>query len=714
MRTQIGLVSGLGDWLLCGLIILIASVGKFGGSLFAARLTGLGWRDSSALGVLMNTRGLMELIVLNIGLELRVLSPTLFAMLVLMAIVTTFMTTPILHFITRGRSREDEPARAVAEPTTPPSGGGVLVPISNPEGLAPLLDIAAAATRPEDPPPRVLALVRRPSGGIRSGLREIDRKESPRSPVLTQAIDHARAAGSTIDAQALWTDDAALDILELAAQRTIGWLLLGYHRPVFGGDLLGGVVKEVLDGMSERAVNVGVVIHGHERAIDRVIAVVDDSFDGKAGLELAARIVQQRRSTLHAVLVPNAGETNPPPALEETLREASKTAGKLAALGRAHAAQSGGAGLPDARGPRRHRHEARRRARPAARRRAGRRALRRARARRAPCGGDGRPCGDERGQGGVMSARPGVWMLLALLPSLGAAAAAAPVRTFHVTHEYKVARGATVWVPLPSDDPWQTVRDLRVEGAPWERVYDARWGNAAARLHPTAGATITVRYEVTRRERGVDLSHAAAAATGAPPSGYAAWLQPDLRVPLDARVRKIAADVTAGKTTALAKARAAYDYVRSTMRYDKPAGPGQGWGQGDIEWACDKKYGNCTDFHALFIGLMRASGIPARFSIGYSIPNGAGGDIPGYHCWADFYVDGVGWVPVDASEAWKHKEKAEYFFGHHDADRVQLATGRDVPLPGARGAALNYFIYPYAEAADGAPVEIARKTTYSP
>ena len=325
LHTQIGEITRGGEWVSLGLIVLVASLGKFGGSLVAARLTGLGWRDSSALGILMNTRGLMELIVLNIGLELRVLSPTLFAMLVVMAIVTTFMTTPILHLLSRGAPREIVPER---HDEKPPAGGGLLVPVSNPEGLAPLLDLAAAATRPEDPPPRVLALVRRPAGGIRSGLREIDRKESPRSPVLAQAIDHARAVGAAIDAQALWTDDAAGDILDLAAQPTIGWLLLGYHRPVFGGDLLGGVVKEVLDGMSERAVNVGVVIHGHERGLERVIAVVDDSPDGKAGLELAARIVQKKKSSLHAVLVPKIGEPDPPPVLEELLREAGKIAGK--------------------------------------------------------------------------------------------------------------------------------------------------------------------------------------------------------------------------------------------------------------------------------------------------------------------------------------------------------------------------------------------------
>jgi Kef-type K+ transport system membrane component KefB len=103
MRTQIGLISGLDNWLACALIIAVACLGKFGGSSIAARLSGLDWRDSASIGVLMNTRGLMELIVLNIGLDLKVLSPTLFAMMVIMALVTTFATTPVLHLIDRGR-----------------------------------------------------------------------------------------------------------------------------------------------------------------------------------------------------------------------------------------------------------------------------------------------------------------------------------------------------------------------------------------------------------------------------------------------------------------------------------------------------------------------------------------------------------------------------------------------------------------------------------
>lgn len=99
LRTRLGLLSGAGDWLVVLGIISLATLGKFGGSAVAARITGLRWREASAIGVLMNTRGLMELIVLNVGMDLGVISPTMFTMLVLMALVTTFATTPVLHLV---------------------------------------------------------------------------------------------------------------------------------------------------------------------------------------------------------------------------------------------------------------------------------------------------------------------------------------------------------------------------------------------------------------------------------------------------------------------------------------------------------------------------------------------------------------------------------------------------------------------------------------
>jgi Kef-type K+ transport system membrane component KefB len=118
MRTQISLVSGGSAWVWCALILATASAGKFGGSFVAARLSGLGWRDAASIGVLMNTRGLVELIVLNIGLDLKVISPTLFAMLVLMAVITTVSTTPILHVIARFRTPALPPTPATASPAS--------------------------------------------------------------------------------------------------------------------------------------------------------------------------------------------------------------------------------------------------------------------------------------------------------------------------------------------------------------------------------------------------------------------------------------------------------------------------------------------------------------------------------------------------------------------------------------------------------------------
>lgn len=101
MRTEIGLLGAAGDWGACALLVAVACAGKFGGTFFAARAHGLSPRSATALGVLMNTRGLMELIVLNVGLDLGILSPTLFAMFVLMALVTTFATTPIVDELDR-------------------------------------------------------------------------------------------------------------------------------------------------------------------------------------------------------------------------------------------------------------------------------------------------------------------------------------------------------------------------------------------------------------------------------------------------------------------------------------------------------------------------------------------------------------------------------------------------------------------------------------
>jgi transglutaminase-like putative cysteine protease len=137
------------------------------------------------------------------------------------------------------------------------------------------------------------------------------------------------------------------------------------------------------------------------------------------------------------------------------------------------------------------------------------------------------------------------------------------------------------------------------------------------------------------------------------------------------------------------------------MKYSKH---GIGWGQGDVVWVCDSKYGNCSDFHSLFISLTRAQKIPAKFEMGFPIPEKRGeGVVGGYHCWAWFLPDGKGWVPVDISEANREPKMKEYYFGNLTENRVTFTTGRDIELvPRQAAGPLNFFIYPYAEI-DGRP-----------
>jgi Kef-type K+ transport system membrane component KefB len=110
LRTNIGLVSGAEMWFYCALIMAVAIAGKFGGATLSARLTGMSWREAGAIGILMNTRGLMELVILNIGLEIGVITPPVFAMMVFMALVTTFMTTPLLELIYPAKFRHRDPS----------------------------------------------------------------------------------------------------------------------------------------------------------------------------------------------------------------------------------------------------------------------------------------------------------------------------------------------------------------------------------------------------------------------------------------------------------------------------------------------------------------------------------------------------------------------------------------------------------------------------
>jgi transglutaminase-like putative cysteine protease len=301
--------------------------------------------------------------------------------------------------------------------------------------------------------------------------------------------------------------------------------------------------------------------------------------------------------------------------------------------------------------------------------------------------------------------------ILLALPVVGQAPGefSPPSRTFSFTYQMTLndipagAQRVRVWIPRPSTDANQTVVLKKVDGPVHLReTHEAPFGNHMLYgeiLHPQTGsAEFTVEYQVTRKEysqgdfaalRKADYGSAPA------PKNLARFLEPDRLVPINGRIKELADENTRGKQGTVEKAHALYDFVFQTVRYDKS---GTGWGRGDSLWVCDAKHGNCTDFHSLFISLARAEGIPARFEIGFPVSNGTEGTIPGYHCWAQFFVNGIGWVPVDISEAWKDPRKHDYFFGSVDANRVQFSVGRDLTLkPKQDGSPLNFFIYPYVE-----------------
>ncbi len=274
------------------------------------------------------------------------------------------------------------------------------------------------------------------------------------------------------------------------------------------------------------------------------------------------------------------------------------------------------------------------------------------------------------------------------------------------------AKQVDLWLPVPHDSPFQRITNLTIDAPYSYRIDSAQYGNRVLHLNQTGAKpdsfAVTMRFVALRREHlKPEVQPAFNPTAPAVPDpkadpAMARWRQPDRLVPIDGQIKRWAEDVVskAGAKTDLQKARAIYNHVMATVKYDKT---GTGWGRGDIYYACDVRRGNCTDFHAVFIGYCRAVGIPARFAIGVSLPTDRlAGQVIGYHCWAEFWANGIGWVPVDASEAAKNPAKRNYFFGAHDENRVEFSVGRDLTLHAGQAEPLNYFIYPYAEV-DGKP-----------
>jgi transglutaminase-like putative cysteine protease len=293
-----------------------------------------------------------------------------------------------------------------------------------------------------------------------------------------------------------------------------------------------------------------------------------------------------------------------------------------------------------------------------------------------------------------------------VLPVARAAAAepAGKQRTFLFTYAatingLKPDQVARVWLPLPATSADQKVEVVEQDLPGKAQIgQESKWANHVLYFEapPRADGTLPLRivYRVTRREVSEQTP---LAGTDAPDAEY---LKADALVPLGGKPMSLLANKTLPEDQ-MQLGRLIYDVVDDHMEYrkDKP-----GWGRGDAVWACDSGFGNCTDFHSLFISLARTNKMPARFEIGFPIPEKRGeGDVAGYHCWAKFKPTGHGWVPVDISEANKNPAKRDYFFGHLDENRVTFTTGRDLVLvPKQDGPPVNFLIYPYVEV-DGKP-----------
>ncbi|MEX2534027.1 MAG: transglutaminase domain-containing protein [Trueperaceae bacterium] len=284
------------------------------------------------------------------------------------------------------------------------------------------------------------------------------------------------------------------------------------------------------------------------------------------------------------------------------------------------------------------------------------------------------------------------------------------------------ARQLDLWIPVPSDSAFQKVTNLQVTSPADHRLTrEVTQGNRMVYVRFT---DLSRPIKVTVQ---VDVERTAAGATK-DPLGYnvdvSRYLAADRLVPIDGRMAEIAKEVAGDASSDLAKLKAMFDHTVASMQYDYNKESPQ-LGMGDVAFVCDYKKGNCSDLHSYVISLARAMGIPAFLEYGFPVtgiplpePVPTTGTIGGYHCWMWAKIGGT-WMPLDASDSRRwldrdHDEEAKSVFGNLVLPRsaVAFSHGRDLVLePPQKGAPLNYFIYPYAEA-DGKSVEAKWEVGY--
>jgi len=332
LRTQLGLLSGSSDWLLCFGLTVVGCIGKFGGSFGVARLSGMGTRDSAALGVLMNTRGLMELIVLNIGLDLGVISAKIFTMMVIMALVTTIMTTPLLQLLA---PRSFEPGSSVRGDAVPVAPKHLLLCVGDASmGPAMALLAVSCAGGSRDSGSAVLHLERprdRTSAYLEPGSKGA---RQSRAAGLLPALETATAAGVALEFISFDSIDPAADICEIARTRHSDYVVLGLHRPLLSKNAFGGTVGQVLENspvpvalLVDRGLSRAFARVGRESGSKRVVAPLSGGSSDTLVLNFAEQLLSDEAVSLEVVVL----ESKPAEALlaagVETLR--TKHAGRV-------------------------------------------------------------------------------------------------------------------------------------------------------------------------------------------------------------------------------------------------------------------------------------------------------------------------------------------------------------------------------------------------
>lgn len=309
LRTQIGLLNSPILWLLCASVLLVAIGGKYFGTYVAARFCRIEHREASALGWLMNTRGLTELIVLNIGLSLNVISPLLFTMLVIMALVTTFMTSPLLEWTyPQQKILEDivEPTPAEIE-----ADYRILVPIANPntqQGLIQLAIAIALGNTPQSADTQVSAVVHPLSliqleedYAYESIPAEVDRLKEHRMRQVRELVNSLELPYGQASVYPIVrvTNDVAQEVNLIAERDQIDLVLLGWHRPAFSKNRLGGRVGQIL---STTRTDVAVFVDRQHGKLENLLVPYIPNIHNDLGLEIALRLLVNCRNTSLTVL----------------------------------------------------------------------------------------------------------------------------------------------------------------------------------------------------------------------------------------------------------------------------------------------------------------------------------------------------------------------------------------------------------------------------